>query len=260
MKKAIKKVTIYSFILALFLGIQHFGLERFVPKTNISTANLEINSANDQPNEQGEINDKNNIEPSGYYKTESDYAIITAPILPTNQNNIQNIGFGISNLENSSTTSDLSRSTDEAFTDAVASNYKTENNYNFNNSVSSGFESRGGPSVSMNENSSYSNSISNTELANNNDVNMQVIASRTTSNYNPSASRVAGANSNNNAINLNTGSNSIVLVESTPGSPGGGSDPYVPIDDYYGLFALLLCGGVIFWYRNKANKLVAVKA
>jgi hypothetical protein len=49
-------------------------------------------------------------------------------------------------------------------------------------------------------------------------------------------------------------------VIENPGGPNNGNDPYVPIDDYYGLFALLLCGCVIFWYRNKASKLVRVKA
>lgn len=83
-------------------------------------------------------------------------------------------------------------------------------------------------------------------------------AARTASTYNaPSASRIA--NSSISAPSISFSSSPPLLVESSPGSPNNGSDPYVPIDDYYGLFALLLCAGIIFWYRMKANKLITVK-
>lgn len=133
-----------------------------------------------------------------------------------------------------------------------------------------------------NETKVFENNLSPTEMGyatashgpNNNPLNVENTVSeniQAASSYNASRaeSRVASTENAttasrvtttaNNNINVNLSSAPLVVIEN-PGGPNNGTDPYVPIDDYYGLFALLLCAGVIFWYRMKANKLVGVKA
>jgi hypothetical protein len=256
MKKAIKKITVFFCCLTAILSIYIYTQS----ESYTSSAKKTLSEGSIQ-NEEG--TNAGSVEyPSTTISSYQDYGYASNNNLGSSSANPQQQGTesvptngnNVSVLDLTTSNSLAEVTTEGSFRESIASNYSgSENEFNAYNSIN-GYGNLNGPNAGeSNMSSSVGGEVSSSSgLASSSNGNT---ASRVSSNTpsNPSASRVISGNGGS------LGFSTPPIIE-TPGNPGGGNDPYVPIDDYYGLFALLLCGGVIFWYRNKANKLVRVKA
>lgn len=251
MKKTIKRITLYCTILSVVALYFSNRNETIVVKNSLSNVSDVIETNQENSNEALQTNGFGN-EVYAYHKVEfSNNKANASNVAPSTASPIN-----LSSSENSK--DEVPNGEDVVFKDIVASNYSSQNSFS-NYSTNEFSNNSSGPNANINESVSAESAVGNADVAATNSYSSESTASRVSpSNVTPNASR-SSFQANNSGLSINVSSNSAVLVESGPPGPGGGGDPFVPIDDYYGLFALLLCAGVVFWYRNKTNKLVGVK-
>lgn len=255
MKKAIKKVTLFFSCVTVCVGVYFYTQsDRYASsvKNTLSQGVVQHEEGTNGGSVEYPSTTPSSYQDYGYASNTSTSSSSSATPL---SNESVSVGTNTANaLDFTTSNSSVEATTEGSFRDAIASNYSNnETDFNSYNSLNS-YSSVSGPNAvegSMSSNMGSEGSATSALASSNNGTTASRVSSNTPSN--PSASRVISGNGGSISFS------SPPIIE-TPGNPGGGSDPYVPIDDYYGLFALLLCGGVIFWYRQKANKLVKVKA
>lgn len=252
MFKSIKRVTFYAICISLAIGGYIYTQSSHYTAFMASKMQEADNSSEEKHNEISEPNDaeaKSSPKDNGvqypastntadYPVTEQDGFCISAPT----QSHTPALQYLSSTNDVNSIAGDIN-SSNEGSTEISTPTIDFKNDVAFVNS-----ELRIAPS-SLSNAADYTAATSSTISSNASNASAQ---SRITSVEN-TASRVVGASNGGNTISF-----SPPPVIENPGGPNNGTDPYVPIDDYYGLFALLLCGGVIFWYRQKVNKLVKI--
>lgn len=257
MLKAIKRITFYTVIFTSLFLVKTFNANK-INSTVVSSETVSSNY-NETSNNEIIISDNRENKDNASMYSQSEYS------------NSKQINVGITDskegipglAENKQFTyPSLGMEGLEAVNlrnDEVASNTFSNNdngyNYSSNSNLNYGFSNNSGPNAGEAYSTNGSTEIGNTEAS----TNLYASASRTASSSNnyTTGSRVSPSGS----LTPSMGGFSTPPIVEAPGSPGGGGgDPFVPIDDYYGLFALLLCSGVIYWYRMKASKLVGVKA
>lgn len=258
MKKAIKKITLYSILIALGFLVKYYVIEDKVSGRKSQFGSSTSTNSGEEGEGLGNTSDNNSVTFNDYAKTEipsmgggGNLSKSTESVSGTTS--IADIG--VSNANSNTMSSGLSA--EEDFKESVANNNSyVDNGSSYSNNYSNSYYNGvGGPNANNAEGSMLGSEVSSSNATTSSSASAAT-ASRTASGSGnaSSASRVSGSGSGS------VGLSAPPPVIEAPGSPGGGGDPYVPIDDYYGLFALLLCGTVLFWYRNKQSKLVKVKA
>lgn len=272
MKKAIKRITVYSLLIAVGL-VAYFFKGNYVDGNNYIQKGIASNKSTESIN--GETQEAN-TPITGYYNNTTsadvnDYASMStnggnsySGNVSSSNNNTPAIADLSANKENTNSSTIVTGGNEaDNFKDVVASNYGSTNSYNSSNNVDNGYSNAmGGPNASSSSEGRFGEMNSSLSTTENMSSSLNTAASRASASTStePTAAGRVSQGSGGNSVSVPTISAPSAPVIETPGAPGGGTDPYVPIDDYYGLFALLLCGGVIFWYRNKQSKLVKVKA